>query len=780
MNGKWITLMMLSCFVAGSSFCGAEEESLPPLKDGKAPQNYDQMWAGYDPRKEPLDIEILKEWEEDGVVLRVLRYRIGIFKGQKAMMAAIYGFPKGGTKLPGLVQIHGGGQYADYKAPLTNAKRGYATISIAWAGRIAAPDYAVTPDIVKLFWDGKKDDPAYKLTTDWGPLDGYHAPCRNDKNNFAAVAPEAWTLDSVDSPRNNPWFLCTLGARRALTFLEQQPEVNPAKLGVYGHSMGGKLTVMTTAADSRVKASAPSCGGLSDRESDNALYQATINDVESLKRIKCPIIFLSPSNDFHGHVDDLQKALCEIQSKNWRVTSSPHSNHQDIAEYEVAGPLWFDQYLKKDFKYPRTPQASLQLKTDNGVPSFTVTPDSPKRLLSVDIFYTQQGRTEDEKDDMTNNSNRFWQCAKAIQNGKTWSAELPLLTADRPLWVYANITYPLEQPVTGAGYYYGVYTASQFNLSSKMAIASPAQLKEAGAKVTDKPTQLIEAFGDNWQKEWFTYDLTDNWARKTHKLYYSKYQAPPFAKLAIDVRSAQPNKLVVGLDDFAAEAPLNGGSEWQTVVLYPLDFHDATGKSFLSWEGIKELRLEQNEALRSNDGGAGKELKLGAEWQGAKPEFRNLRWVEGTKEELNARRTVKLAKAAPLEGKTYLDIQYADLFTHGYKAAMNTDLDGKPLIVDGKTYPCGIGLHAPSEAVFFLGGKYKKLHAIAASGVQASVAFQVVLDDAKAFDSGLMNAASSKTIDLPLDNVREIRLTVTDGGNGKGGDYAAWVDAWVE
>ena len=58
-----------------------------------------------------------KEFEETsteaGVVLRVLRYRIGIFKGQKAMMAGVYGYPKGGENLPGLVQIHGGGQYAD-------------------------------------------------------------------------------------------------------------------------------------------------------------------------------------------------------------------------------------------------------------------------------------------------------------------------------------------------------------------------------------------------------------------------------------------------------------------------------------------------------------------------------------------------------------------------------------------------------------------------------------------------------------------------------------------
>ncbi|TWU38384.1 hypothetical protein [Novipirellula artificiosorum] len=107
----------------------AEQESLPPFSDGQGPQTYDELWAGYDPRAEPLEMETLHEWEEDQVVFKVLRYRIGIFKGQKAMMAAVFGYPKGAKHLPGLVQIHGGGQYADYRSVLTNAKRGYATIS---------------------------------------------------------------------------------------------------------------------------------------------------------------------------------------------------------------------------------------------------------------------------------------------------------------------------------------------------------------------------------------------------------------------------------------------------------------------------------------------------------------------------------------------------------------------------------------------------------------------------------------------------------------------------
>ncbi len=614
-------------FFAGLT-CSLMAETLHPLREGKAPQTFEELWSGYDPRKEPLETVVLKEWEEDGVVLRIVRFHIGIFKGQTAMLAGVYGFPKGGTKLPGLLQIHGGGQYADYHAPLTNAKRGYATLSIAWAGRISAPGYAVNSDVVALFWANKTNDPKYKLTTDWGALDGYHAPCRNSKNNFANVAPQPWTLDAIESPRNNPWFLCTLAARRGLTFLEQQPEVDPEKLGVYGHSMGGKLTVMTTGADARVKASAPSCGGVSDRNTDNLLYNATLADNVYLKRIACPIIFLSPANDFHGHINDLQRALGEIVSKAWRVTCAPHHNHQDTEPYQVAGPLWFDQYLKGTFAYPATPESELTLKTATGVPCFSFKPDISSAPLFMDVFYTQQGQMDGLKDDRENTIARFWHCAKTKHVGDIWTAELPLLSTEKPLWVYANVHYPLKDPVMGAGYYYGVYTTKKFNISSRMHMATPDQLKAASVKATDSPSLMIETFEEGWQKEWFTYDLTDNWARRTHKLYDLKWQAPESAKLVLDIRSTQANKLVIGLDSHAAEIQLKGSPDWQSVVLCVEAFRNAAGVTLPSWKGIREMRLGAKETLRSKDGVQEKILELGGVWKESQPEFRNLRWIE--------------------------------------------------------------------------------------------------------------------------------------------------------
>src|SRR5271156_3788828 len=108
------TLLVLLVLAGLAAFAGnmtsGAGESLPALEDGKAPTNLDELWGNYDPRKEPLETEVLKQWKQDGVVLEVVRYRIGTFKGQKSMMVAIYGYPEDGANLAGLVQLHGGGQ----------------------------------------------------------------------------------------------------------------------------------------------------------------------------------------------------------------------------------------------------------------------------------------------------------------------------------------------------------------------------------------------------------------------------------------------------------------------------------------------------------------------------------------------------------------------------------------------------------------------------------------------------------------------------------------------
>ena len=607
------------------SFVHAESrDTLPLLNETEIPQTHEEMWRGFDPREEPLETEILKEWEQDEVVLQVLRFRIGRFKGKKSIMAGVYGYPKGAKGLPGLLQIHGGGQYADYKAPLTNAKRGYATLSIAWAGRISAPQYRVSPHEVKLFWEGKVEDPKYKVTTDWGALDAYHAPSRYGKDAFPSIPVAEWTIDAVESPRNNSWFLVALAARRGLTFLERQPQVDGEKLGVYGHSMGGKLTVMTAGSDSRVKAAAPSCGGISDRYSSNPLHLATVSDPPSLKKISCPIVFLSPSNDFHGRINDLETAITEISAKEWQISCSPHHNHQDTPEYEVLTQLWFDRHLKNSFSFPQTPKLKLTLAKGK-IPKVTLHIDEDK-MEEVDIFYTQQGQVDGKKDNSTNTKNRFWHHAKASKIKGHWVAQLPVFSSDSPLWVYGNVTYKLPTPVSGAGYYYGEYTADRFVLSTLMQTVSPSQMKASQTLASMKPQQMIEDFKGAWQKEWFTYK-PEKWGISTHKIYHPVWKAPLNAKLSFEVFTDQPNRFVVSIDSYATEIAVERGGRFAKVELDCAAFINAEGQALEGWNGIKELRLGESEILRPGRGSDAEPKKLGGSWKGKAPEFRNLRWV---------------------------------------------------------------------------------------------------------------------------------------------------------
>ncbi|QDT10893.1 Acetyl xylan esterase (AXE1) [Planctomycetes bacterium K23_9] len=631
------TVVCLLAFCCQSLFAtlliAQQSDTLPVLSPGQTIDDFQGMWAGFDPRAESLQVETVREWEEDEVVLRIVRFQIGVFKGKTAKLAAVYGFPKQASadaKVPGLVQIHGGGQFADYKACLLNAKRGYATVSIAWAGRISAPGYRVDSRIVKLFWDNKTDDPDYKLTTDWGAVDGYHAPSRNQGNVFPSAKSAAWTIDDIESPRNSGWYLGAIAARRALTFLERQPEVDAERLGVYGHSMGGKLTVMASV-DARVKAAAPSCGGISDRDNDSPVFRATLGDDVSLRHVDCPIIFLSPANDFHGRINDLPKAIDELPTSQWRLTCAPHHNHQDVAQYEVATLLWFDQHLKGSFRCPATPDTSLDLKTTDGVAQLSIRPDDTRTILSVDAFYTPHGKSDDEPEDFENTKHRFWHHAPASQSGDHWTAKLPVAKVDQPLWVYANVRYALDQPVNGAGYYYREYSADSFNLSSLLKMVSADDLQSSSVRPTLQPARTIEDFGDDWDKEWFTY-RSEKWARSTHKLYNGIYQPSESDQLSIQVRCQKPNELIVMLDGFAAEVALQGNNAWQIVRLSPQDFKDFDGNGRQNWNGIKRLTLSDSERLKPERGDSRPSRIVGEPWEGEDAEFRNLCWTDASAE----------------------------------------------------------------------------------------------------------------------------------------------------
>ncbi len=623
MNTKHLSLILV--FLSSVIGFSAEKlaDTLTPLAENQPPAMHPHpLWWGWDPSTEPLDTEVLHEWEEEGVILKVVRFRVGVFKGQKAMLAGVYGYPKGGRNLPGLLNIHGGGQYADYRSCLTNAKRGYATLSIAWAGRISAPNYTVGPKEVKLFWEGKTQDPSYKVTTDWGALDAYHAPSKHGKDAFHNIPTESWTIDPKESARNNSWFVVTMGARRGLTFLEKQHGiVDRSRLGVYGHSMGGKLTVLTASNDTRVKAAAPSCGGVSDRYSENKVHLATVSDLANLQRLKCPILFLNPVNDFHANFQDFATIPQEVPSQDIRYSFAPQLNHQDIPQHAVAALKWMDEHLKFDYEMPKTPQTAIELTTINGIPQVTVTPDATQPIKYVDVYYTQQGVAGATQKQRELRTNRHWHHARTVQDYSTWIANLPISDPTKPIWFYANVTYALPAETTGAGYYYNVYQTDEVTISSVPTLLTAEQIQAANLQPTLASSDLIESFNGDWKKEWFGASLQD-WRLSTHKLGLPHYAAPEQASLAIDVKSAAANTLCLTLDKYYAEIPVAASRQWETYTVTASQFKNASGQALANFQGVKTLGLKDKGNVREGD----QVTTYGKAWKGAEPQLRDLRW----------------------------------------------------------------------------------------------------------------------------------------------------------
>ncbi len=595
------------------------------------PQSVQELWADFDPRKDPLETEVLKEWEQSGVVCRIVRYQVGVFKGVPSRLAAFYAFPQGGTKLPAILEMHGGGQSASLNSVVTYAQRGYASISINWGGN--------KMNLGQEIWSGPQ--------TDWGKLDATHPPQRNKANHFAgSLAPDDYTLDAVESPRNSNWFVVLMAARRAITFLEKQPEVDATRIGAHGHSMGGKLTTNLAGIDQRIKAAVPSCGGSGDllesetavpggsRTKRTAMELACVSDNAYIPLIKCPVLWLSPTNDFHAHIDNMAWNWRNVPDDRLRFSISPHLNHRHTDEHAITEYLWFEQHLKgATFQMPQTPKLALELKTTNGVPRITVTPDEAQPVQRVDIYYSLDPHA----------LTRFWRDAKAMKSGGTWQADCPVMNLEQPIFAYANVVYAAPAQYRSGSQKTGPESSETFAISSRMVSAGPEQLQAAKVQATDKPERLIDDGAWGWH-DWYLLNWAHPplWSATTRKLKDPKWRGPDGATLHFDIKCESDNQLVLTFNcnawgamipgqpavDYAVVKKLSASKDWQTVSVKLSELVATDTKitaPLANWLTVTEFSISPSGTTVVD----GQKVKAdGKPWQGPR-EIRHLRWEGG-------------------------------------------------------------------------------------------------------------------------------------------------------
>lgn len=596
-------------------------------EDQPVPQSVTELWKEFDPRRDPLEVELIREWTESGGVFRIVRFLVGRFKGQPARMTAIYGFPEGtGKTYPAVMHIHGGGQRAFLHEVAFLVGRGYAALSVNWGGDGDGQPPFNQPD------RSEPDD----VKTDWGAVD----PSQLNARGYQSLLPGPKQMfEDREHPQNCNWFLLTLGCRRGLTFLEQQPEVDADRLGVHGYSMGGNLTMYVAGADERVKAAVPAVGGAGWRWQPHPVADGTIlqdhiqGDVDLFRRtlsfesyaplIRCPILHRSGTNDFHGWMDDVYRTNSLIPAAETRYCWSPHLNHRLAPEVEVSMPLWFDQWLKGGPALPKTPESELILDSRDGVPRLRVRPDRGWKVARCETYYSVDADPR----------SRFWRSADVTTEGDTFLGALPLHSADRPLFAFSNVIYTLPEPVSLDRIPGHRDPVRELCLSSLFHTASTERLAEAGLKATLSPSPLIDDFRQG-TRDWFVFNGNHPtlWQYWTRKLRDPLWRGADGARLKLTFRMAEANRLTVVVVEnewrndrgprrtYLCEREIPGNPADQSLVVSLADLVSADGP-LSSWRYVDQLGLCSQFTER------GQSPRPEGKWSGPAPVWIRLEWV---------------------------------------------------------------------------------------------------------------------------------------------------------
>lgn len=585
----------------------------------EVPRSVDAAWNAFDPRAEALETEVIRESLEEGIVLRCVRYVVGRFEGRKTRVAAFYAFPEGGSDLPGIVQVHGGGQFARKEMVRYYASRGYAAIAVNWGEKVI--------------------DAAGDPNTDWAGIPaGFLDPKHHNE-----VAASGGTLHAEAHPWNSSWLLYAAAARRAITFLERQPECDGDRIGLQGHSMGGRITVLS-AVDPRLKAVSPSVGGSGYLYSDitgipgsarrmeagpaRDLYLATIDCREYWPRISCPVMFLGATNDFNSPMEMVVRGFrSQPDPSRSRMSFTPHMNHRFTADNMAARVRWFDAQLKGAFKFPETARTRLDLETEDDVPRFVVKPDvsGPHAVDGVTIFY---GFDRDPRA-------RFWRAAEMVEQGGEYIARCPVMDLGEPLFAFANVTYETGEAIKlPAGY----ADTSLLTVTSEYRMAFPNQLREAGVKAVGERQRMIDDFSRGWQ-DWSLVSARnrEHWNFETHKINDPAFVGPRGGSLAFDIVTTKPGEtlaIILYADQWRG---YTGRKARRYVALVSLEVPGTHAISLT----VDQFTTEEGQVLSSYDfltsliftpGHKERPREVKTPWQGEVPTFRRLRWEGGSLE----------------------------------------------------------------------------------------------------------------------------------------------------
>ena len=537
-----------------------------------------EVWSTYDPDAGAIDEQIIKRWTTKTASYKEV-YFSAYLEGQTVRVYGIYAAPlpanKAGSgdrheqpaaKVPAVMHLHGGGQTVDGNWLEAWTARGYAVLTCNYHGVWEQRDrYTIYPEALK----------------------------QGNHKYFAGKE-----MATVPNVRASSWYIWSAVARRSLTYLRQQAEVDRERIGAFGISMGG-TTMWSFAMDPRLKAACAiyGCGWnryyrqiprydpsatMPEMSHDDRAWLTGMAPEACAAHVKCPMLFLSGSNDTHGNMDRAYETLARLPaSVENRQDFTPRFCHHVGVDSGQNLFLWMDTWLKGGPPWPKSPVAQVGLAS-NGIPVVTITADRPDEVEKVTIYYAVANPRP---------MSRNWRNATATRSADGWRAELPILDGGAYLFAFANARYK-----------------SGVHLSSNEEAVIPSTLGTACS--TDTASDVLYDGSDGsgmWASDSPCVDPVppekipvpvrpatgpDGKAGFTVESYLSpltfqpgdpKWRAPEGAGLAFRIATAQGESFHVNLyEDYAwpgqrtyeATVSLERQEGWQSVTLMPADFHE--------------------------------------------------------------------------------------------------------------------------------------------------------------------------------------------------------------
>ena len=126
-------------------------------------------------------------------------------------------------------------------------------------------------------------------------------------------------------------------------------------------------------------------------------------------------------------------------------------------------------------------------------------------------------------------------------------------------------------------------------------------------------------------------------------------------------------------------------------------------------------------------------------------------------------------------------VDWAEARTGWGQAQRNRSIMEKPLTLDGKAFPRGIGAHATSRIVYALPPGFNAFAATIGKDQEVaggSVVFVVEVDGKEVFRSAVFrNDTPAQQISIPIAGVKRLALIVEDAGDNIQADHADWAEA---